>query len=260
MAGAPRPPPSQSLNQSGSVRTAIPPYHPGPVIPLRDTIPTRTTPFFTHLFLAANIAAFLVQAVSEVAFTEHFAFVPARFFDPMAFGSTTGTEVLTLFSSMFLHGGLLHLGGNMLYLWIFGDNVEEAFGHGRFVVVYLASGLAATALQTLFDPGSVVPHVGASGAIAGILGAYLVFFPHGRVLTLVPLFVFFPLVEVPAFLYLIFWFGMQFLSGSAALFSSASGGGGVAWWAHVGGFVAGVAFAFAWKPRPGSGAVSRWRV
>ncbi|MBL8111459.1 MAG: rhomboid family intramembrane serine protease [Acidobacteria bacterium] len=230
------------------------------MIPLRDTIPTRTTPFFTHLFLAANIAAFVVQAVSDVRFTEHFAFVPARFFDAAPFGSTPGTEVLTLFTSMFLHGGLMHLAGNMLYLWIFGDNVEEAFGHGRFVVVYLTCGLAATALQTLFDPGSVVPHVGASGAIAGVLGAYLVFFPHGRVLTLVPLFIFFPLVEVPAFLYLVFWFGLQFLSGSAALFSSAQGAGGVAWWAHVGGFVAGVSFAFAWRPRPGSGAVARWRV
>ena len=153
---------------------------------------------------------------------------------------------------MFLHGGLLHLAGNMLFLWIFGDNVEDALGHGRFLLLYLGSGVLAALLQGVIAPSSLVPMVGASGAIAGVLGAYFVLYPHARVVTLVPLFFLFPLVEVPAFLFLLLWFLLQFWQGSAALVTSGKAGaaaGGVAWWAHVGGFVAGIGLLALLKPR-----------
>jgi membrane associated rhomboid family serine protease len=138
---------------------------------------------------------------------------------------------------MFLHGGWLHLLGNMLYLYIFGDNVEDRLGHGRYLIFYLLCGMAAGSAQALLNAGSRLPMVGASGAIAGILGAYLLFFPTSRVVTLVPIFVFLQVFEVPALLYLLFWFLGQFMLGVAELHSTT---GGVAFWAHVGGFVAGM--------------------
>jgi membrane associated rhomboid family serine protease len=141
---------------------------------------------------------------------------------------------------MFLHGGLLHLAGNLLYLWIFGDNVEDELGHGRYLVFYLGSGILAALLQGVLSPSSTVPMIGASGAIAGVLGAYFVLHPRARIVTLVPLFLFFPLVEVPAWLYLLFWFLMQFWAGTSSLASGSGAEGGVAWWAHVGGFVSGL--------------------
>jgi hypothetical protein len=152
---------------------------------------------------------------------------------------------------MFLHGGFLHLGGNLLYLWIFGDNVEDALGHVRYVFFYLASGVAAAVLQTILMPSSTLPNIGASGAIAGVLGGYLVLYPRARVVTLVPLFLLFPLVEIPAGVYLLFWFVMQFWMGSANLASAGRRGesGGVAWWAHVGGFLAGLILILLMRPK-----------
>ncbi len=149
-------------------------------------------------------------------------------------------ELLTPVSAMFLHGGWLHILGNMLYLYIFGDNVEDMLGRGKFLLFYIACGVLSFAVQILFQTHSMVPNVGASGAIAGILGAYFILFPRARVLTLIPLFLFFPLVEIPAFVFLGIWFLIQFLSGAASLGRSSALSGGVAWWAHIGGFVAGI--------------------
>jgi membrane associated rhomboid family serine protease len=141
---------------------------------------------------------------------------------------------------MFLHGGWAHLIGNMVYLWIFGDNVEDRLGHGRYLAFYLLAGVAAGLAHAYLNPGSAIPTVGASGAISGVLGGYLMLFPHARVLTLVPVLFFFDVVELPALLYLGFWFVMQVVSGALAS-ALAEAAGGVAWWAHVGGFVVGMA-------------------
>ena len=145
---------------------------------------------------------------------------------------------LSVLTSMFLHGGWMHVIGNMLYLWIFGDNVEDRLGHARFLLFYLASGCAAALLQVVFNPSSQVPMLGASGAIAGVMGAYFVLYPESRVLTAVFVFVFFDLVEIPAIFFLGIWFVMQLLSGVGSLGISSTGGG-TAFWAHVGGFVVG---------------------
>ena len=222
------------------------------MIPLRDTIPRRTVPFVTRLILVLNVAVFVLEMLQGdrlEAFVNRFAFVPVRLFHPALFpGWTAGASVVTIFTAMFLHGGFLHLAGNMLFLWIFADNVEDALGHGRFLVFYLVCGAFATLVQGFLAPDSTVPNLGASGAIAGVLGAYFVLFPRARVVTMVPLFVLFPLVEIPAGLYLLGWFLLQFWMGSSQLASAGRGTeGGVAFWAHVGGFVAGVAWALVFR-------------
>jgi membrane associated rhomboid family serine protease len=212
------------------------------VIPLRDTIPSRTAPVVTVALILVNVLVFLHETALGPYlphFIDAFGLVPARFvewpgnpLDPARF--------LPLFTSMFWHGGWLHLLGNMLYLWIFGDNVEDRLGHARYLFFYLACGLGAALTQIALSPTSTIPTVGASGAIAGVLGAYVVSFPRSRVVTFVPL-LFIPwIVEIPAIIYLVVWFAMQLVSGLASLHGSGADAGGVAWWAHVGGFVAGV--------------------
>ncbi|MGH9350062.1 MAG: rhomboid family intramembrane serine protease [Vicinamibacterales bacterium] len=202
------------------------------MIPLRDVIPSRTTPFVTIGFIVINALVFFYQ-LSLGPFVEEFIFyyglVPAGF------------AWVNVFTSMFLHGSFLHFAGNMLYLWIFGDNVEDRMGHGRFIVFYLVCGAAAALAQTFTNPMSVVPMVGASGAIAGVMGAYFVLYPNSRILTLVPIFFFIQLIEVPAIFFLGVWFVMQFLSGVGSI-ATASGEpvGGIAFWAHVAGFAAGI--------------------
>ena len=231
------------------------------MIPLRDTIPSRPVPLVNGVLVAACVGVFVLQLLSGnggEALVARFGFVPARLFHASELGpGSLALGVTGLFSSMFLHGGLLHLAGNMLFLWIFGDNVEDALGHGRYLLFYFGSGVLAAFFQGLLAPASVVPMVGASGAIAGVLGAYFVLYPHARVVTVVPLFFLFPLVEVPAFLFLLGWFLLQFWEGSASLLAAGkAAGGGVAWWAHVGGFAAGIALLVLLKPRrrpaPGS--------
>jgi membrane associated rhomboid family serine protease len=205
------------------------------MIPLRDVIPSGTTPYVTVTLIVVNVLAFAYQFLlgDEVQnFVYAFGLVPARF------------TWATVFTSMFLHGGLMHAGGNMLYLWIFGDNVEDRMGHGRFLVFYLLCGIAASLAQTWSSPESAVPMVGASGAIAGVMGAYFVLYPKSRIVTLVPIFIFFQVIEVPAILFLGIWFLMQFVSGLGSVAQTASSGGahmagGIAFWAHVAGFVAG---------------------
>jgi len=204
------------------------------MIPLRDVIPSRTFPFFTVSFIVLNSIAFLFeQSLSRPAleqFVHVYGVVPARL------------DVLTVFTSMFLHGDWLHFLGNMLFLWIFGDNVEDRLGHLRYVVFYLLCGAAAVAAHVYMNPASTVPTIGASGAIAGVMGAYFVLYPHSRVLALVPLFIIWEIVEVPAILFLGLWFLMQFVLGvgSTAL-RTGTEAGGVAFWAHVAGFLAGMA-------------------
>lgn len=202
------------------------------MIPLRDIIPSRTTPYVTISLIALNAVVFFYQLalgrqVDE--FVLYYGLVPAAF------------SWLTVLTSMFLHGGVLHFAGNMLYLWIFGDNVEDRMGHGRFTVFYVLCGMAAALTQTVTDPSSIIPMVGASGAIAGVMGAYFVLYPRSRILTLVPIFFFIQLIEVPAIFFLGIWFLMQFLSGVGSI-ATATGepGGGIAFWAHVAGFAAGI--------------------
>jgi membrane associated rhomboid family serine protease len=195
--------------------------------------PSTSGFFSTRLTLGSDLEAFI----------QTWGFVPASYFALAEIVPGDWAErYVPIFSSMFLHGGWAHLIGNMIYLWIFGDNVEDRLGHFRYLAFYLLSGVAAALVQAHLHPESTIPTVGASGAISGVLGAYLVLFPAARVFTLVPLLLFFPVMEVPAALYLIFWFLMQLMSGTASL-SLAADAGGVAWWAHVGGFVVGVVLA-----------------
>ena len=215
------------------------------MIPLRDANPTRRTPVVTLALIVACFVAFAwelgLQASSEAslnAFITEWGVVPAELVAAWEDGRVLSQEVLTLFSSQFLHGGWLHLLGNMLYLWIFGNNVEDRLGRGRFIVFYLGGGVAAALAQTAIDPESQIPMIGASGAIAATLGAYLVLFARARITTLVFLGFFYQLINVPAIIVLGFWFVLQLLDGLASL-GTTSTGGGVAFFAHIGGFVAG---------------------
>lgn len=202
------------------------------MIPLRDIIPSRTVPFVTVTIIVVNALVFLF----ELSLPER----NLRVFMAMYGVIPASLDLASLFTSMFLHGGWMHVLGNMLYLWIFGDNVEDRVGHGRFVVFYLMCGLAASVAQIAAHPASRVPMVGASGAIAGVMGAYFVLFPRSRVLTLVPLFIVWEIIEIPAIFFLAFWFLIQFLSGLGSLGApTVQDVGGVAFWAHVAGFVAG---------------------
>lgn len=217
------------------------------MFPLRDGIPSRRFPIVTVGVMVACSVVFLYQlSLGDErlgSFFYLFGMVPARLSDPAwaAEVGFPGRGAYSLLTSLFLHGGFLHLAFNMWSLWIFGDNVEDRLGRGRYLFFYLASGLAASGVQWAVDPASTVPTIGASGAIAGVLGAYLVLYPHARILTLIPIF-FYPLfVYIPAVAYLVVWFLLQLVSGVQAFGQIAAGNaGGVAWWAHVGGFLAGL--------------------
>ena len=230
------------------------------MIPIGDSEPIRSWPVVTWGLIAINVWVFfheLLLGPELEAFINTWAFIPARYFLLAETAPGEWAErYVPLVSSMFLHGGWAHLIGNMIYLWIFGDNVEDRFGHFRYLAFYLVSGVAAALVQAHLHPDSTIPTVGASGAISGVLGAYLVLFPTARVFTLVPLFLFFPVMEVPAALYLGFWFLMQLMSGTASL-ALAADAGGVAWWAHVGGFAVGVVLAPILRRREGYPTV--WR-
>jgi membrane associated rhomboid family serine protease len=214
------------------------------VIPLRDKNPTRRIPIVNIALIIVNIAVFVYElglGPELGQFFLTFGVVPNNIAGTFTSGRLGLGAVLPLFATMFIHGGWLHLGGNMLYLWIFGDNVEDKLGHGRYLVFYLVCGLIASVLNILIDPHSTLPIVGASGAISGVLGAYLLMFPRARVLTLIPFFFFVPLAELPALIVLGFWFVMQFFNGLISLGYETGGMGGVAWWSHIGGFAAGLA-------------------
>jgi membrane associated rhomboid family serine protease len=204
------------------------------VIPLRDINPTRSTPVVTYLLIALNVAVFAFEAtlspLQEKRFVLHYALVPALL---------EQRHFATLFTSMFMHGGLLHLLFNMWSLFIFGDNIEDRLGKLRYLLFYLVCGLGAALAQFLVDPSSQIPMIGASGAIAGVLAAYLRLFPRARVVTLIPLLIFFFIREIPAVVFIVIWFALQVLSGLGSL-GPAAAEGGVAFFAHIGGFVAGL--------------------
>jgi len=209
------------------------------MFPIRDDAPRFGTPFVTVALIAVNVTVFLYQfslAVespgAQQAFVETLGAIPLRTEQAFAGHYPLIAGIGPIFTSIFLHGGWLHLIGNMWFLWIFGDNVEDELGHLAYLLFYLGCGLLASTAHILANPASVIPAVGASGAIAGVMGAYLVRFPYARIVTLVWIFVFVTTIEVPAVLMLVYWFAIQFASGAADT-------GGVAWWAHVGGFVAG---------------------
>jgi membrane associated rhomboid family serine protease len=222
------------------------------MIPLRDDNPSELRPVITIALIAMCTLAFLwqlshgTQGGAKVIYS--LGLIPSVLFgiNDLPAELATIPPTLTVLTSMFLHGGWLHLIGNMLYLWIFGDNVEDAMGHGRFIVFYLLCGVAAALAQAIPDPQSIVPMVGASGAISGVLGAYLLLYPHARVLVVIPLGFFFHTVRLPAGIVLVLWFGMQFLSN---LLASSDASGGVAFRAHIGGFVAGMLLVTIFKRR-----------
>lgn len=211
------------------------------MIPLKDSNPTERFPLITVLLIVINSCVFLFElALGEhgvQAFIAAFALVPATLLRGHGMVAGALPPSVTVFTSMFLHGGLFHVAGNMLYLWIFGNNVEDAMGRMRFIVFYLVCGVAAALSHAAVNPSSTVPMLGASGAISGVLGAYVLLYPRARVLTLFILGFFVKLIEVPAVAVLGFWFIFQFLY----VLIAPSSGGGVAWMAHVGGFVAGMA-------------------
>ena len=218
------------------------------MIPIRDLNQTRRTPVVTWTLIAANILIFVsslsLGTAEAEALVMRFGVIPdvivhGNWTSPRAEGGALGSWV-TPVTSMFLHGGILHLGSNMLFLHVFGDNVEDVLGRGKFVLFYLMCGLGAVAGQILIDPTSMVPMIGASGAISGILAGYMTLFPHARVVTLIPIFIFIHFMEVPAGIFIVLWFVLQLVQGYLSLGMIAEGGGGVAWFAHIGGFLAGL--------------------
>ena len=216
------------------------------MFPIRDHNPSLRTPYVTWALIAINVLVFLSYVglfesdVRLAAFYDDWALTPAKLM--------AGRGWETLITSMFLHGGWMHIAGNMLFLWIFGDNLEDCFGHVRFLLFYLACGVAAALAQVIPDPGSTVPMVGASGAIAGVMGGYLLLFPRARVDVIVIIVIIIRMFTLPAWVMLGFWFGLQTVSGVINLSAE---GGGVAYLAHVGGFVAGVALTLPWFLRAG---------
>ena len=223
------------------------------MIPLRDTIPSRTFPFINYTFILLNFFLFLYQ-VSLGYQLERFLYtwgvVPVKFFAPFDFDHLRLSDrFLPLFTSMFLHGGWLHLLGNILFLYIFGDNVEDRLGHIRYFFFFVLCGVLAVIAHLITNPSSRVPTIGASGAIAGVMGAYLFLFPYARVVTLIFVFFFVDIIEIPAFFFLAFWFILQFLNGTMSVSSANAVSGGVAWWAHIGGFLAGILLLFVFGVR-----------
>ena len=202
------------------------------MFPIRDTQPSYSRPIVTIFIILANVAVFVheisLDAYSRNHFIAYYGLIPAR------------VHLSAFLTSMFLHGGWMHIIGNMWFLWIFGDNVEDVMGHTKYLAFYLLCGIAAGLTQTLFNVGSRVPMVGASGAIAGVMGAYLIKFPHSRIVTLVFIFFFITTIEVPAVLMLLYWFFIQLVSGAETVGYSHLSQGGTAFFAHVGGFIAGM--------------------
>lgn len=222
------------------------------MVPLTDHIRRQSFWLSTLLLIAANFLAFfheLSLGPQLARFVVAYGIIPARYTAPSSL-ATASVEGLAapLFIAMFLHGGWLHLLGNMLFLFVFGRSIEDFFGHFRFLLLYLVGGLAGTLVHIALNPDSTVPTIGASGAVAAVLGAYFVRFPHARITTLVPILFFFWTIRLPAVLILGYWFLLQFFTGYQTL-AVESGMGGVAWWAHVGGFLAGVLLALIFRPR-----------
>ncbi|MBI4430953.1 MAG: rhomboid family intramembrane serine protease [Candidatus Omnitrophica bacterium] len=223
------------------------------MIPFRDANPSKRIPKVTIILIIMNVIAFF-QEVTLGRYLDAFLFqygvVPKKWFlfgyDP---STTLDSLIYPYFTSIFLHGGWIHLISNMWYLWIFGDNVEDYLGHARFLIFYVLCGITAGMVHTLFNVQSALPAIGASGAIAGVLGAYFILYPNARISTLIPYFCYYGVVELPATMVLGFWFIIQFFSGAASLGArTIYNTSGVAWWAHVGGFLAGIFLLFVLRP------------
>jgi membrane associated rhomboid family serine protease len=221
-------------------------------IPLTDHIRRRSFWACTLLLIVANVWVFLVElslgsGLNRLVF--RYGVIPAHYAPPSLFNRPLSVTLVPIFVSMFLHGGWLHLLGNMLFLFVFGRSIEDRFGHLPFLFLYFLSGLAAALVQIVVSPGSRVPTIGASGAIAGVLGAYFVCFPGARITTLIPLFIIFWTVQVPAILLLGYWFLIQFIAGFEMLSIQSAAAGGIAVWAHVGGFIVGAIMGLTLRPR-----------
>ncbi len=218
------------------------------MFPLSDSTPRRTFPAFTILLIVANTVIFIYQFLMAPPIEDRFIYlngmVPLRMTGFLRGRVSPEAGLGPLFTSMFLHGGWMHLINNMWFLWIFGDNMEDNFGHWRYLLFYVLCGIAGGLAQYAANPFSPVPNIGASGAIAGVMGGYLLLYPRARVLTLVPFFFFFT-IEVPAFFMLIYWFAIQVFSGVSSLAYQQRGG--IAFWAHIGGFLAGLALTFLFR-------------
>lgn len=229
------------------------------MIPIRDTTPSKTVPVVNNTLIGINVVFFLVQ-LAQGAAQDHFVYiyglVPAKFTVPQVSAYfSLGQNIVSLFTFMFLHGGFMHLIGNMWSLYIFGDNVEDRLGSARYIAFYLLCGLASGMTHLLFNTHSNIPTIGASGAIAGVMGAYFVLYPGSRILTLIPI-IFIPwFVEIPAFFFLGIWFLLQFLNAAG----SSGQAGGIAWWAHIGGFVFGIIFLKLFDRIPATGVTDRLR-
>jgi membrane associated rhomboid family serine protease len=216
-------------------------------IPLKDLNPRRTFPFVNITLILANVAVFIYQLTLPPSAFKTFVLanstIPSRFLSFLDGHLGFETAFLPLVASMFLHSGILHIAGNMLFLWIFGDNVEDFFGHFPYLLFYMVCGIGAGLLHVLFNLHSTLPALGASGAISGVMGAYLILYPRERILTLAFIF----LIPIPAVFILVYWFLLQFLSGVSSIGAGATGG--VAWWAHVGGFLLGALIALLARQR-----------
>jgi membrane associated rhomboid family serine protease len=230
------------------------------VIPLKVDVRSQTVPLVTVTLIAVNLAVFCYQVSLQLGldsnalraaddFVREFGVMPCRLTGRCRLPEEAPPPVLTIFTSMFVHGGVMHLGGNMLYLWVFGHNVEDALGHGRFAIFYLLTGVAAVFGQTLVGPASAIPMVGASGAVSGVLGAYVLLFPRATILTLVTFGFFWRFVHLPAVVVLGLWIGLQVVSGYLTFGLGGGGEGGIAFFAHIGGFLAGMAALFVLRPR-----------
>lgn len=232
------------------------------LLPLSDDNTGRqTTPYIIYTFIAINIVVFILQFLQGDRFTLGYAAVPYEITHNVDLVGQRGSIpqapgpwpiYLTLLTSMFMHGGFMHIAGNMLFLWVFGDNIEDNFGHIKFVIFYIICGLIAAFSQILLDPNSTIPTLGASGAIAGVLGAYLVMFPKNRVHSLLPLGIIWTTVNVPAWVMIGLWIVLQFFNQVAAISShtAQTRGGGVAYMAHIGGFIAGMVLVFLFRTKP----------
>ncbi len=229
------------------------------MIPIRDTTPSKTVPVVNNTIIGVNVVFFLVQLAlgqSQNHFVYLYGLVPAKFTVPQVSAYfSVGQRILSLFTFMFLHGGFMHLIGNMWSLYIFGDNVEERLGPARYIAFYLLCGLASGMIHLLFNTHSNVPTIGASGAIAGVMGAYFILYPRSRILTLIPIIIIPWFVEIPAFFFLGIWFLLQILNAAG----SSGHAGGIAWWAHIGGFVFGVLFLKLFDRIPVTGVTGRMR-
>ncbi|MGB9867551.1 MAG: rhomboid family intramembrane serine protease [Bacillota bacterium] len=228
------------------------------MIPLRDSIRSRRFPVVNVILIVVNVLVFLFELLLTprelTAFVRQFGLVPAAYRSPLSVLALQGLRGFYPFlTSMFLHNGWLHIGGNMLFLWVFGDNVEDRLGHLKYLLFYLTAGVVSGTVHVVLNITSRVPTIGASGAVAGVLGAYFVMFPASRVLAIVPLGLFWTITEVPAVVFLVIWFLLQLVSGMASL-GFPAGAGGVAWWAHIGGFACGALLVKLFRPK------RRWSV